>query len=313
MTPDSLGAKLLGFALAAAVGAALPRWRPDVFERERGGALLATLVTEVTFPALSLAVLSRERLRGEVALALVPATVALALALPLAWLTARALRLDRAAQGAFALTATFSNTAFIGLPVTQALFPDPAYAAAALLVDTVDTTLGLWTVGVLIARRFGAGAAREEGLRGALLRPATLSVLLGLSLNAAGLRLPDAMVAALETLGAATTPIVFLFLGMRLDPRGAWKLRGPLSALAAVKLLAMPVIAGLTARALGLRGAAAAVGTLQSAMPTALVAAVIAERAGCDVRLATGAVAVTVPLGVALTVLAAPLLRWLAN
>ena len=69
----------------------------------------------------------------------------------------------------------------------------------------------------------------------------------------------------------------------------------------------------MSARTLGLHGAAAAIGTLQSAMPTALVAAIIAERAGCDARVAAGAVAVTVPLGVALSAWTAPWLQSLAR
>jgi predicted permease len=48
-------------------------------------------------------------------------------------------------------------------------------------------------------------------------------------------------------------------------------------------------------------------------MPTALVAAIIAERARCDARVAAGAVAVTVPLGVALSALTAPWLQSLAR
>lgn len=313
MPPDDLASKLSGFALTALLGAALPRWRPAVFDPDRGGAVLATLVTEVTFPALTVLVLTRERLHAEVALALLPATAALLVGVGLAWAASRALALSAPSRGAFILTASFCNTAFIGLPLTQALFRDPAYASAALVVDTFDTTLGLWTVGVAIAQRFGGRAADATGPCAALLRPATLSVLAGLALNAAGARLPAWTESALATLGGATTPLVFLFLGMRLDPRGALAQRRPLAAIAAIKLVAMPLCAALVARALGLRGPAAAIGTLQSAMPTALVAAVIAERAGCDARLATGAVAVTVPLGVALTALAGPLYRWLAG
>jgi Kef-type K+ transport system membrane component KefB len=119
---------------------------------------------------------------------------------------------------------------------------------------------------------------------GVLLRPATLSVLVGLALGAARVPLPPALLSALDLLGAATTPLAFIFLGMRLDLRGAWSARGPIAVVVAMKLAVMPLVAALSARTLGLHGAAAAIGTLQSAMPTALVAAIIAERAGCDAR-----------------------------
>ena len=308
----SLTDALAGIALCAFVGAALPRIRPDLVDREKAPALLATLVTEVTLPALSLSVLSRAPLPSGAAGALIPSLVSLVVVLFLAWALARALGFSRAVTGAVLLTAGFSNTAFVGLPLTQALFADPDYLRAALLVDTVTTTLGLWTLGVVLAHRYGGGAVGMSGA-GVLLRPATLSVLVGLALGAARVPLPHALLSALDLLGAATTPLAFIFLGMRLDLRGAWSARGPITVVVAMKLAVMPLVAATSARTLGLHGAAAAIGTLQSAMPTALVAAIIAERAGCDARVAAGAVAVTVPLGVALSALTAPWLQSLAR
>lgn len=308
----ALADALAGLALCSLVGAALPRLRPDLVDPVRAPALLATLVTEVTLPALSLGVLARAPLPPGAAGALWPSLLSLGVVLALAWALSRALGFSRAVTGSVLLTAGFSNTAFVGLPLTQALFADPDYLRAAILVDTVTTTLGLWTLGVILAHRFGG---RSVGLSGAaaMLRPATLSVILGLALGALRVPLPHALLAALDLLGAATTPLAFLFLGMRLDLRGAWSARGPIAGVVALKLAVMPLVAAMVARALDLHGAAAAVGTLQSAMPTALVAAMIAERAGCDARVAAGAVAVTVPLGVALSALTAPWLQSLAR
>lgn len=311
MPPDALGARLAGFALIALLGALLPRWRRGLFDPAVAGPILATLVTDLTYPALTLSLLARAPVPRSALQAVVPATVALAGGLGLAWALSAALGLDRPARGAFVLAAGFSNTAFVGLPLTQALFPAPGHAAAAIVIDTVDTTLLLWTAGIAIARHFGEGARPGPAFHRAWLRPPTLAVVLGLSFGGLGVTLPRWLDATLETLGAATTPLVFLFIGLRLDARDVVARRGPLAALALVKLVAMPLAAALSARALGLRGSAASVATLQSAMPTALVAVVIAAREGCDPRLATAAVAVTVPLGVALTVLSAPLLRWL--
>lgn len=308
----TLADALAGLALPALVGALLPRLKPDTFDPVRAPRLLATLVTEVTLPALSLAVLARRPLSWTAALSVLPALAALFITLALSWLTARALRLDRPSTGALMLAASFSNTAFVGLPMTQAILPGADNLAAALLIDTLATTLGLWTIGVAVAQRFGGGSAPLT-LAGVLLRPATLSVLLGLCLGAAGVSLPSWTLSALEPVGAATTPLAFLFLGMRVDLRGAWRSRGPIAAVAALKLVAMPLVAVGVARAAGLPGPAVAVGALQSAMPTALVAAVIAEQAGCDARLAAGSAAVTVPLGVAIISACAPLIQALAR
>ncbi|MFO0627808.1 MAG: AEC family transporter [Polyangiales bacterium] len=256
--------------------------------------------------------LARAPLPPGAAGALLPSLLSLVAVLGVAWALARALGFSRAVTGAVLLTAGFSNTAFVGLPLTQALFPDPNYLRAALLVDTVTTTLGLWTLGVVLAHRFGGGTV-PTAWAGVLLAPRPCRCSWGSASARRAHPLPHALLAALDLLGAATTPLAFLFLGMRLDLRGAWAARGPIAVVSVLKLGLMPLVAATVARALDLHGAAAAVGTLQSAMPTALVAAIIAERAGCDARVAAGAVAVTVPLGVALSALTAPWFQALAR
>lgn len=309
---SGLSEALAGFALCAGVGALLRRLRPETFDATHAPAMVATLITDVTFPALSIAVLARGALPSGVLWVLAPSLGAAAASLAMAWMLSRAFGLGSAQAGAVILCVGFGNTAFVGLPMTQALFGDPASLTAALLVDTVATTLGLWTVGVAIATRFG-GSTGGPGLLRALSRPATLSVLLGLILGALEIKLPRVVSTALELLGGMTTPLAFLFLGLRLDPRGVWEVRGPLALVGVLKLALSPLVAWFVVRSLDLRGPSAAVGTLQSAMPTAIVAAVIAERAGCDARIAAGAVAVTVPIGVALVALTGPWVQSLAR
>lgn len=309
---SSLVDALASLALPALVGAALPRLKPETFDAERTPRMLATLVTEVTLPALSLAVLAGRPLPLGAALAVIPAVFALAAGLLLARGVAKALALDGPATGTLMLTSCFSNTAFVGLPMTQAILPGRDPLTAALLVDTVATTLGLWTVGIAVAQRFGGRSSRRS-LATVFLRPATLSVLVGLLISGAGLRLPGWTLRALEPLGAATTPLAFMFLGMRIDLRGAWQARAPIAAISGIKLLALPLLALLGARALRVPAEATAVGVLQSAMPTAIVAAVIAEETGCDARLAAGAVAATLALGITVIAASGPLFRALAG
>ncbi|MGK4004556.1 AEC family transporter [Sorangium sp. So ce1036] len=265
----------------------------------RGGqaeaAVLHRLVIEVTTPALVLSVLRRSGI-GHGAWGAVAASTAALLACALAGVAvARALGLPRAAQGAAGLVGSFSNTGFLGVPVVLALYgPTGGAAGTAILVDSIVTTLMLWTLGVAIAARMGGGGDVDGRSLLALLRqPAVPSIAVGLALHALPIPLPSWLTRALDALGSATPTLVFLALGLSLDLRS---LRGrvrPLAAVAAVKLLLAPAVALGAAVALGLERPVSEVAVLQSAMPTSMVSVIIAARYGCDGPFAAATAVVT--------------------
>ncbi|WP_433937253.1 AEC family transporter [Sorangium cellulosum] len=269
----------------------------------RGGqvdaAALNRLVIDVTTPALIVSVLRRSGI-GHGAWGAVAASMIALLACALAGIAvARALGLPRAAQGAAGLVGSFSNTGFLGVPVVLALYGRAGDAAGtAILVDSIVTTLMLWTFGVALAARMGAGgdAGGDAGARGllrVLLHPNVLSIAAGLALHALPIPLPTWVERALDALGSATPTLVFLALGLSLDLRS---LRGrvrPLVAVASVKLLLAPAIALGAAIALGLQRPVSEVAVLQSAMPTSMVSVIVAARYGCDGQFAAATAVVT--------------------
>lgn len=265
--------------------------------------VLARVLVRVTVPALIVVILADARFDPALLPALAAAALALLAALLLTLLLTRRLGLSRPAQGAAALTASFSNTAFLGLPFILALYPDtPAAATAAVLVDTFVTTILLLTLGVSVA----AAMAHERRpapaplsrhllalLRDLLRRPLVLAVLVGLALAASGLALPSPVAAPLRQIGGATPTLAFLTIGLGLDLQALRGRTRPLLLIAALKLLLTPALAALLLIALGVRGEAAQVAVLQSAMPTAVVSGIIAAEAGCDRGLASGAPVIT--------------------
>jgi hypothetical protein len=258
-------------------------------------AALTTLVLDVTAPCLVLDVLLQEPLSRPLALCLVAPTVALLSTLGLARGAALVLRVDRPTAGAMVLTAAFANTGFMGIPVAQGLQPDqPMAAQAAVVIDTVDTTVLLWTLGAALAAHFGDGRSGDlcAVLRALLVKPLTWSVLLGLTLNPLGVSLPWWLRPGIARAGAATGPLVFVLLGLNVDLA---RLRGQGPALASavvLRLLVAPSVALAVAWAIGLRGPLAWAGVMQSAMPTALAATVLVAQYRGDTALASGVCAV---------------------
>ena len=265
----------------------------------------------------TLDVLLRQRLTTSVAWSLVPSTASLAACLAIGWAASTAAGWARPVRGTVMICAAFCNTGFLGVPITRALFPDRTDAAqAAVLIDTVDTTALLWTVGVALAQSFGArrgGPDAPPRLRAVLLRPATLSVLVGLSLNLLGVAAPPSLLALLQWIGASTSVLVFLALGMRLDLAVLRGQRAPLLVALAIKLLLAPLLALAVARALSLHGPPIAVSVLQSSMPAAVIAAAIATQERCDDRLAAAIVMSSLALALPSLWIWSPVLRSLAG
>jgi predicted permease len=185
---------------------------------------------------------------------------------------------------AAALAATYSNTVFVGVPVlVQAFGPDSlqfAYPVIAFhslfcfsLYHFADEGKGGWT------------AALASTLR----NPIVVALLLGLSLNLAGIRLPPVLTGALDMLGAAALPCALLSLG------GSVALLRPgrplaTGAIAAAKLLLLPLGVWCMATLLDLPPAATRVLVLLASCPVGVNAAFVVRPAGSGGQLVNSAI-----------------------
>ena len=283
-----------GLFLVLGVGALL-RVRGHMGQREAD--TLNALIMDVTMPALLVHVLTHQDLEWrDEGKALLAATLALVAAGAAALAIARALGVDRKGQGAAALSSSFANTGFLGFPLILALYPASARASStAIVVDTVDTTLLLWTAGLAFATRMGASASTDAlrtSVRG-LVKPLTVALVVGVGLRALDVHLPAFLDDTLASVGKCTSPLVFLALGLQLDVQA---LRGralPVLASAAVKLLAAPLVCLALVRALHVEEPAASVAVLQCAMPSAMASVIVSARAGCDRALSAGIATLT--------------------
>ena len=266
-------------------------------------AVLARVIVLVTMPALIVGILADARFEPAQLPALLATTTAQLIALALGVLLLRALGAPRTAQGAAGIVASFSNTAFLGLPFIVAVLPGSrAAATTAVIIDTVDTTFLLLTLGIAFA---GAMARTRpprstsifrqiyQGALRLLRQPMILAVLLGLALALSGLTLPALIAGPLAQVGRTTPVLAFLTIGLGLDLS---TLRGQSRALAGIALIKLglaPLLTALILHALAVRGDVAHAAVLQAAMPTAMISVIIAAEAGCDARLAAAAAVVT--------------------
>ncbi len=106
------------------------------------------------------------------------------------------------------LSAIFGNCGFMGLPIVQALC-----GAEGILYFTayVTCTNGLlWTLGIMMVN---GGTSRREQLK-QLLSPALISVFVGLFFFLAQIRIPEAILAPIDSLSDLNTPLAMIVAGV---------------------------------------------------------------------------------------------------
>ena len=190
----------------------------------------------------------------------------------MARLAAIPLGLDRRMLAAFMLVAISSNSGNYGLPVTLLAFGRDALAFAS--VYFVTSAIFSYTGGVLIA---ASGRLNVRDAVARLLRVppfyAAIAALIAMGLH---VTIPPIVMRPITMLSDAALPLMILVLGMQIE-RATMPERPVVVATAVfVSLVLMPLAAIGWAHLVGLQGPAFQAGVLQSSMPTAVMATILA-------------------------------------
>ncbi len=120
------------------------------------------------------------------------------------------------------IASVMGNVGFFGMPVVRALFPDTPEAAVYSCMFNVSLNIVAWTVGVFTL----TGEKKYISLKAALINPSVLAAAVGfvLYLLKSNAWLPDLIHGGFRTLGAMSTPLCMLILGIRLATMDAKKL-----------------------------------------------------------------------------------------
>ena len=112
------------------------------------------------------------------------------------------------------IASVMGNVGFFGMPVVRALFPDAPEAAVYSCMFNISLNFVAWTVGVYTL----TGEKKYISLRAAFLNPSVLSAAAGFVLYLFNAKswLPELLQGGFRTLGAMSTPLCMLILGIRL-------------------------------------------------------------------------------------------------
>lgn len=258
---------VLPVALVVAAGGAVGRWRRIPV------APLATVVFYLFSPALVFHSLATTALSAGTSARIFAVMIATYAAMYVAaTLWSAVARHDRPMRAAFALGATIPNVGNMGLPVARL-----AFGQAGLEVAVMNFVAGAMlanSAGIAIASR--AGGSLVEALRAPLRYPALYAALAGAAVNALDLTLPPAIDAPVATLAGAAVPAMLVVLSLQLQQSIGLDHLVDTVVVNAGRLLLAPGAAWVVASALGLDATTRGTLVVLAAMPTAVIAIILA-------------------------------------
>jgi len=190
---------------------------------------------------------------------------------------------------AAAITSSYGNVGNAGLAIVAFSLGDQALPIAGVLMLTINLTGLVLSVGLAEAR----SRSPLPALGKALATPMSVAGAVSLLVNLSGADLPVVVDRSIGLLADALIPVMLLTLGMQLVKSGRPTWSKDLGVVLVAKLALAPLVAGLAASALALEGDFLDAVVIQSAMPPAVFAAVIAIESDLAPERVTAAVVLT--------------------
>jgi malate permease and related proteins len=193
-------------------------------------------------------------------------------------------------RGSFILAAMLGNTIYIGLAVIPFLV-SVNYMGWIVIYGITHSLLGSYGMGVFLASYFGRTQHQHNWLSqliDVLTVPSLWAFVLGLISQS--INYPNLMDLVLQIARWTVVPAVFILLGMQLGKfRGVQGLQTALIP-ALIKMLVLPIIAGVGLTIFGLHGDARLTLVLMAGMPTSSSNLILAEEYNLDSQLAAGSI-----------------------
>ena len=208
---------------------------------------------------------------------------------------ANLLRLPKERWGVFVSMAAFSNTLFIGLPVSTQLFGD--VCVPFVMMYYLANTTFVQSAGILLVERSGTKAMGKTTVRSFLkdvfTKPPIVTVLFCVVLLLLDLRLPGPIMTWAEYISGSVSPLALIYCGYIIYELGLKNLRlmKGLPTMIVMRLGVAPVICWCFCHLFGITGLARSVFIVESALPVVSQVTVLAGAYGADDKYAaTGAV-----------------------
>ena len=199
------------------------------------------------------------------------------------------------AHGLHALTAMFSSTGYVGLPVLLLIYGDAALVPG--LIGAVITGAFFLPLSIILAevdRNKKAGHLFSAPFKAVLRNPLLIATAAGLIFSALNLELPLASVTFFTLLGDAYIPCALFAAGLFISGCSIKGEVKEISWLVFVKLLIHPLITWwLAYQVFDLKGILPAIAVIQAALPSGVPVFVLAQQYNCFVTRSSSVIVIS--------------------
>jgi len=208
-------------------------------------------------------------------------------------------KLESATRDVFQFMVVFSNVAFMGLPVINAVYGTEGVFYTTLY--NLPFNILIWTFGVMVLSRSNKESIGGDGKGVAfkvLLNPGIIAVGIGFLMFLTSTRLPGPIHETLVLLGSLTTPLSMFFIGTILadmDIKDIFTNKNVFIG-ASFRLVIVPLIVLVFLKALKFEGIILGIPVIITAMPVAANCSIMAAKYGSDYKFASQSVFISTML-----------------
>ncbi|NCO65055.1 MAG: hypothetical protein COW32_08480 [Candidatus Aquicultor secundus] len=257
--------------------------------------ILNNIIIYLTMPALIFRAVFESRISLSLLKIPLVALAIAALSMGVAYIVGRFLHLKRPTFGAFLLVAAIGNTGYLGYPLTLQLF-GIGNLVKAVFYDLSGTVVFTFTIGLLVAQRYGQGNGKVNIIKEVFTFPPLIGLLVALVVKGLGIGLPNFLTDTIGFLAGATIPLVMLTIGLSLELTEVRTYALAIAVVVLIKLVVAPIVAMLGGNILGMSGSDLGIMVLEASMPSFLLSLVVGLRYGLDTDFLPAAIVVTTML-----------------
>lgn len=206
------------------------------------------------------------------------------------------------ALGLHGLTAVFSNTGYMGIPLLILAFGDQATlpgVIATVLNGTIVLALATVIIEIDLNQESGGLAILRNATIGVFSSPLVMSALAGLAFSALDIPLPVPVSAFCDLLAASAGPCALFAMGLFMVGRSFTAGAGEISVLVVLKLILHPLLAAwLAFGVMDMDPVWAASAVIMAALPTGALVFVLAQRYNIYTQRSTAAIMISTVVSV---------------
>lgn len=255
------------------------------------------IIIYFSLPALTLLYIPKIEIQQSLIYPIITPWINLVIAFLFFILLSKKFNWSRKLTGAVIMMTAFGNTSFMGIPIIQSLYGEEGIKTV-IMVDLPGSFVAISTFGVAISSYYSTGSSNIKAtLLNVVKFPPFVVFVLSLALNLLHISLPDLMNDTLEKVSYTVVPLALLSVGMQwsLDLKSKhWSF---VWLGLAVKLLLVPLVVYLLfVKLLKQSGDMIEISILESAMPSMVVASIVASSYGLKPKYCSMMLGVGIPI-----------------